>query len=433
MHTKRQHAIDHFGDIKIRKLEVKEQISYDDSEKSELNFDTEDEESQSDQFNNNDGTMPHNDNVNLEENDIVTNIDHTEVIEKTLGILGNTPLDNDSGTAPYNDNINVEENDIDANIDHTEVTEKTLGVFDNTLDNDSETAPHNSNINVEENDIDANIDHTEVTEKILGVFDNTPLDKDSETAPHNCNINVEENDVDRKIVHAEVIEESLLISEQPNITSLEQEADAESLSNDNFTKSEPNDELIKAVLQHPMTSGWGNESHKPYTLNKLLPESLEYQSVRDLFIETRHPSMNIVNIERVENPYLLASYLLKKDKMERNNPTTKERSLFHGTREMYIDGICKYNFDWRRRGQSRGHKFGQGVSFSPKTSYSRHYTHGENVMFLVKVLVGAVTAGNYETVIPPKGFDTTRNHDGNVIVKYEDDDFYPQYVIHYSF
>ncbi|RZC41783.1 hypothetical protein BDFB_010479 [Asbolus verrucosus] len=72
----------------------------------------------------------------------------------------------------------------------------------------------------------------------------------------------------------------------------------------------------------------------------------------------------------------------------------------------------------------------EGVSFAPEVSYARHYTSGENVFFLVKVLVANSTIGNFTTKIPPSGYDTTQNVKGTVIVKYEDDDFYPQYVIY---
>lgn len=114
--------------------------------------------------------------------------------------------------------------------------------------------------------------------------------------------------------------------------------------------------------------------------------------------------------------------------------SVSERLFFHGTKKENVDGICKFNFDWRRNGNARGHKFGQGVSFTPDAYYASHYSpYDEKVMFLAKVLTSRETEGDGDTVVPPENYDTTVNSRRTVFVKYEDDDFYPQYVIHYKY
>ncbi|RZC37644.1 PARP domain containing protein [Asbolus verrucosus] len=178
-----------------------------------------------------------------------------------------------------------------------------------------------------------------------------------------------------------------------------------------------------------MASNWSGGDYSPCKLITLDRDSSEFRTVQSIFsLSSRGLSIN--RIDRVENPFLLGQFLMKKDKMNRQNISVSEESLFHGTMKSNVDGICRFNFDWRRNGQSRGHKFGQGVSFTPEVSYAKHYTSGHNIFFLVKVLVGRSTFGNTFTTIPPTSYDTTRNTKNTVFVKYEDDDFYPQYVIH---
>lgn len=53
-------------------------------------------------------------------------------------------------------------------------------------------------------------------------------------------------------------------------------------------------------------------------------------------------------------------------------------------------------------------------------------------MILAKVLVSKMCTGNNNTVIPPDGYDTTGRQNAHVIVKFDDNTFYPAYVIYYS-
>lgn len=197
-------------------------------------------------------------------------------------------------------------------------------------------------------------------------------------------------------------------------------------------KSEQNPRLIERVLFDSMANNWEcriNRMHTSYVLNTVDEDSEEYSSVENIFEETAR-GLTITKLERVENPYLLGIYLLKKEKMQEEYGFVNEESLFHGTEIEYIDSICTDNFDWRRSGNSTGHKFGMGVSFAPEVSYARHY--GNEIMILSKVLVQNKCFGDCSTEIPPESYDTTTNGRNTVFVKYEDDDFYPQYIIHYS-
>lgn len=73
-------------------------------------------------------------------------------------------------------------------------------------------------------------------------------------------------------------------------------------------------------------------------------------------------------------------------------------------------------------------------NFTPKSSYANHYgeTGIERVMIIAKVLISTHCIGNINTKIPPINFDTTTNKKLMVYVKYEDNTFYPMYIIYYK-
>jgi hypothetical protein len=55
----------------------------------------------------------------------------------------------------------------------------------------------------------------------------------------------------------------------------------------------------------------------------------EYDGVKKA-IQKTSPSINIVKIERVQNPSLYKAYMVKKQKMDDKNGSN-EKKLFHGT------------------------------------------------------------------------------------------------------
>ncbi|CAH1975942.1 unnamed protein product [Acanthoscelides obtectus] len=96
-------------------------------------------------------------------------------------------------------------------------------------------------------------------------------------------------------------------------------------------------------------------------------------------------------------------------------------------------GICENNFNWRLRGTALGHRFGQGVSFTNISNYATHYgdlKHPRKAMILAQVLVRHTCIGYGGMVIPDEPFDTATNDKGQVFVKFEDNEFYPSYVIY---
>ncbi|KAK5646314.1 hypothetical protein RI129_004778 [Pyrocoelia pectoralis] len=137
-------------------------------------------------------------------------------------------------------------------------------------------------------------------------------------------------------------------------------------------------------------------------------------------------------IVRVENSYLWAQYLLRKEEYETKGQV-RELELYHDTAESNITSIVETNFDWRRASRV---KFGQGVSFSPSPKYANTHSARSNgkdrAFILAKVLVNVEQQGSYSMKLPDPGYDTTVGNCRNVYVKYYDDEFYPKYIIYYE-
>ena len=76
----------------------------------------------------------------------------------------------------------------------------------------------------------------------------------------------------------------------------------------------------------------------------LAPGSREYQNVIQK-VKATASSINIQKIERVQNPHLYQSYMVRKEKMDRDNRATNERQLFHGTKAENVAAINIQGFN----------------------------------------------------------------------------------------
>lgn len=213
-------------------------------------------------------------------------------------------------------------------------------------------------------------------------------------------------------------------------------------------ESRPNYSLVKTVestlhkfvLQ--LTDKWDLvNANSEFELCLLTSNSLEYQEILWLFKKTTQKQFTVHKIYRVQNPYLLGCYLLKKEEMRSRYGHVSEEYLFHGTKEENKYNICRNNFDWRKHGNSVGNIFGKGVSFTPISCYASHYSDkhcSERMMFVSKVLIAEETIGNKDMKIPPVfdypglRYDTATKENRQVIVKFSDCEFYPSYVVYYT-
>ena len=80
-----------------------------------------------------------------------------------------------------------------------------------------------------------------------------------------------------------------------------------------------------------------------YTVT-LAPGSSEYQSVLSKF-QTTAWGMHIQKIERIQNPHLYKQYVVRKQKMDKDNGGNNERQLFHGTNAQNISAINTQGFN----------------------------------------------------------------------------------------
>jgi hypothetical protein len=168
-------------------------------------------------------------------------------------------------------------------------------------------------------------------------------------------------------------------------------------------------------------------------LVELAEGSVEYMTVvQDIGMALRN---KIDTVERVQNPYLWGSYMLKKEEYINylGLGVVNEEKLFHATAKGNVYSIVRNNFDWRRTKRTR---YGHGVSFTPSAEYANTYCNNKagtmRALILARVLVKMATKGHYGTKLPPPPNDTTTGKNGKVVVKYADNEFYPEYVVYYA-
>ena len=116
-----------------------------------------------------------------------------------------------------------------------------------------------------------------------------------------------------------------------------------------------------------LPSTWDSmSSNDNYLLVTLDSSSTEYQRNKKLLTDTL-PHINVIKIQRIQNPYLWKAYENKKNQLinkYKNVNKVNEQRLFHGTAGKNIPLICDQNFDWRLCGSSHGYWYGKGSYFA---------------------------------------------------------------------
>lgn len=77
---------------------------------------------------------------------------------------------------------------------------------------------------------------------------------------------------------------------------------------------------------------------------QLTPGSTEYQNVMQK-LQATLGAMGVQKIERIQNPHLYQSYMVRKQKMDKDNGGNNERQLFHGTNATNITAINTQGFN----------------------------------------------------------------------------------------
>ncbi|KAK9890854.1 hypothetical protein WA026_012200 [Henosepilachna vigintioctopunctata] len=132
-------------------------------------------------------------------------------------------------------------------------------------------------------------------------------------------------------------------------------------------------------------------------------------------------------------PYLERAFNLKKQYQNSLGFNCTESIVYHASIPENINSICIHNFNWRLFGRSRGHKHGQGVSFSPRKRFANRFCKSlyDKRMIEAKVLFYKCHEGYPHHKLPLPGYDTAVSRNGNVLVKFEDSEFLPLRLIYY--
>ncbi|XP_041663634.1 poly(ADP-ribose) polymerase family member 14-related sequence 1 isoform X2 [Cheilinus undulatus] len=172
------------------------------------------------------------------------------------------------------------------------------------------------------------------------------------------------------------------------------------------------------------------------------PGSAEYNEVLTLFQASC--KLNVLKIERIQNPGLWKSLLVKKLDMEkRNGHQNNERRLFHGTSDDTVVHINEHGFNRSYAGKNaacygNGTYFAINASYSASNTYSKPNQNGEKFMYLCRVLTGDYTLGRQNMITPPtKGPVSVQKYDSVVdnttrptmFVVFNDIQAYPEYLI----
>ncbi|XP_022804135.1 poly [ADP-ribose] polymerase 14-like [Stylophora pistillata] len=175
-------------------------------------------------------------------------------------------------------------------------------------------------------------------------------------------------------------------------------------------------------------------------------DSQEYKAVGEKFLRLMNGKVVIKKIERIQNPSMFNSYMLRKQAMDEKNGTIdNELELFHGTKPDSVKEINVQGFNRSLCGV-HGAAYGDGVYFAKDARYSFSYSqpgpNDERCMYLARVLVGKYTVGEKGLKKPPAKdpskpeilFDSVvnREEDPTIFVVFNDFHVYPKYLINFE-
>lgn len=188
---------------------------------------------------------------------------------------------------------------------------------------------------------------------------------------------------------------------------------------------------IESIDEHYLPDCcFAGAGHRYSALIKVPEHSLEHQKC--LQIMKGNFVKNFIAVYRVQNKYLQNEYEKRLNNKRCYFGAVHEHELLHCTSKYNVKSIIENNFDPLRATRVR---YGIGVSFSPNAFYANLQSSVDNgvhrAMFLNKVMIGKAKNGE-ERAIPKFPYDTMVGSGGNVIVKYNDFEFYPTYVIFYT-
>lgn len=229
------------------------------------------------------------------------------------------------------------------------------------------------------------------------------------------------------------------------------------INNEEYTNSNNKQNIsLRTMLLRTMKASSQNwdvmDKKDEFIYSKLHKIHPEYQRIKNMFenqkLKTTTDSngyykmkrrfVTILSIERIQNPYLMGRYLLKKMEIKiACGEEPKEYILFHGSKPQFVEDVCQNNFDWRKYGTGTKNSYGKGVPFYSSSHDSRYYCDNgkKEIVFAAKVFFGNLCEGNENMTFPPycdslkMHYDSSAENNGTVVVKYIDEQYYPAYKI----
>lgn len=182
---------------------------------------------------------------------------------------------------------------------------------------------------------------------------------------------------------------------------------------------------------HLLPSDW---SHRNFNEECTFEEIHEHTSLYNRLDSMVNGTFKLTTtkIVKVMNPYLYLQYLLKKEEYEVCGGVTVKQ-LLHDTAAVNIGSITRHNLDYRFPNRI---KYGRGVSFSPYAHYANRQSsrcNGRNrAMIIADVLINKIQTVRSSVILPEVNYVTTLSYDGNVYVKFYDNEYYPKYIVYYT-
>lgn len=175
----------------------------------------------------------------------------------------------------------------------------------------------------------------------------------------------------------------------------------------------------------------------------LPPWHTEHEQVLQL-LHTSLQDVKVLKVERVQNPFIWRAMQNKIEELSvwyGDVDKVDIRTLFHGTDVEVIKHICTENFDWRLHGSRFGQKYGHGAYFATEADKALEYCTydllNQRYLLVAQVVVGTAVQGDSTMHCPPQNPATSIPYnstvddefDPTIIVKYDKQEYYPQYII----
>jgi poly [ADP-ribose] polymerase 10/14/15 len=143
-----------------------------------------------------------------------------------------------------------------------------------------------------------------------------------------------------------------------------------------------------------------------YATVKLSPLSQTFQAAEALFTQTAPSSVGIVSVEVIQHSHRWKAFQFKRDMVEvalRARGGARETRCFHGTSHDNVGQISASGFlrDFNQASVwGKGTYFARDASYSCDTRYSKKNQHGEQVMFLARIILGESCLGTKGKAMP---------------------------------